>query len=147
MPAVKAQTQARARRIAATVPLVGGFAGFDFGALTLLLQELIPLIISCFQPDDGPDAKQYVTRNWSSKQKDYGGYDKAVAFRAARAARRSAWRRGVRLTWAQGLTLGIATLDDIRKDADPGSMSAIIREHEGAVIPPDDDSDEADWNL
>lgn len=146
MAKVKAQTAARAGRIAATIPPSGAYAGFDFVTLTLLLQQLIPLIISCFQPDDGVDAQKYVTRNWSGKQKEYGGYSKDVAFRAARAARRSAWRKGVRLTWAQGLVLGIATLDDIRIDPDPGSMSAIIREQDGDPVSPGAE-DEIDWTM
>lgn len=146
MAKVKVQTQARAKRIAESVPLKGAFAGFDFLTLTMLLQELIPLIISCFQPDDGPDVQKHVQENHNPKQKECCGYDKRMAYNAARAARRAARRRGVRLTWSQGLALGYATLDDIRLEADPGSISQVIREHDGDPVTPDAE-DEIDWTM
>lgn len=119
------QTRLRAEMVAQQVALSPLFVAFQWDALVEILTELIPVVISCFRPDDGPQAAAYVARRWSPER----GYDSRLVKGAARRAKYAAARKRIRMTWDQAYEVALRALDDIRT-GDMQQASLVIREQE-----------------
>lgn len=126
----KPQTEARANTIADMLNHRPQMLGFDFGAIVLIVLKLLPYIIDCFDPDDGPQAVDYVNKRWSEENKDndYRGYDKRLIKAVTRRAKLAARRCHQRVTWTQAREIAYATLDNIR-NGDPQQASVAIAEN------------------
>lgn len=126
------QTQARIETLAQKMMAAPLLMAFPWTDLVRILQELVPVIISCFRPADGTEAQAYVARHYSSRK----GYDPRLVKRVARAALQSSWRKHrIRLTYAQAVEVATKTLDDIRT-ADVQQTSIVIRETDDALAMP-----------
>lgn len=125
----KVQTQARAAGVAALAQQDDVFKGFDYAALIAVLIELVPIIVSCFEPTDGPSTQREIEKQWDAEHagNQYGGYDRSLAVRVQQNALTAARRKRLSLTRAQALALAVRTLDDIRL-GDTEQTSLIVRE-------------------
>lgn len=122
------QTQARIEGVATKLMASPVLLAFPWTDLIRILQELVPVIISCFRPADGAEAQAYVVRHYSEKK----GYDERLLKRTARAALQTSWRKHrIRLTYAQAVEIARQTLDDIR-EGDTQQTSIVIRETDDA---------------
>lgn len=124
------QTEARANKIAEACNHRPEMLGFDFGTIVLIVSVLLPYIIDCFDPDDGPQAVDYVNDRWNEENTDneYRGYDKRLVKAMTRRAKLAARRCHQRATWTQAREIAFATLDDIR-NGDPQQASIAIAEN------------------
>jgi hypothetical protein len=130
MATFKPQTEARANSIAAALNGRPKMLGIDINNIILIIQELLPIIIDCFDPDDGPQAAEYVLKRFSAanSDNDYRGYDKRLVKATARRTKQAARRKRQRVTWTQAYEMSFATLDDIRQ-GDPQQASIAISEN------------------
>jgi hypothetical protein len=136
MATLKPQTEARASLIADRLNNKPQMMGLDFGSIVGIIIELLPIIIDCFDPDDGPQSVEYVTKRYNEAEADgsYRGYDKRLAKAMARRAKQAARRKKQRVTWSQAYEMGFAALDDIRTgDAHQASV-AISENHDFLLI-------------
>lgn len=126
----KPQTEARANAIAEALNHRPQMLAFDFGAIVLIVIKLLPYIIDCFDPDDGPQAVAYVEQRWNEEDKDndYRGYDKRLLKAVTRRAKFAARRSQQRVTWTQAREIAFVTLDNIR-EGDPQQASVAIAEN------------------
>jgi|2_EtaG_2_1085320.scaffolds.fasta_scaffold00515_14 hypothetical protein len=126
------QTNARARLIAQSLENRPQMMGLGFGSIVAIIIELLPVLINCFDPDDGPQSQEYVSDRYTESDagNDYRGYDKRLVKAMARRAKQAARRRRSRVTWSQAYEMAFAALDDIRTgDAHQASM-AISENHD-----------------
>lgn len=129
------QTKARVSGLAHTLAATAPFQGVDWDALVKILIELIPVIVACFRPDDGPQAQKKVADRWNEDKagNEWGGYEPQLVKSLATRALNTAWKKErVRLTRQQAIALAIATLDDVRT-GDPHQASLIVREQESTL--------------
>lgn len=138
----KPQTEARANNIADALNHRPQMLGFDFGAILLIITKLLPMIIDCFDPDDGPQAAAYVNRRYDSGDSDdsdntdilcrlsYRGYDKRLVKATTRRVKQAARRQGQRVTWSQAYEMAYATLDNIREGDQQQCSVAIAENHD-----------------
>lgn len=131
----KPQTEARANLIADSLNNRPQMMGLDFGSIVSIIMELLPIIIDCFDPDDGPQSVQYVSARYKAEDKDnkYHGYTRSLARTMARNAKQAARRKGQRITWTQGYEMGFAALDNIR-EGDPQQASVAISENHNFLL-------------
>ena len=132
----KPQTEARANLIADGLNNKPKMMGLDFGSIVSIIIELLPMIIACFDPDDGPQAVEYVTKRYDEAESSnsYRGYDKALVKAMARRAKQAGRKQGQRITWGQAYEMAFAALDDIRLgDAHQASI-AISENHDFMLI-------------
>lgn len=131
----RVQTVARATAIANTLKSSSSLAGFDWMSLISILVELIPVIVNCFRPDDGPQAQEYVKKRWNASQATnaYGGYDKRLLKAMTRRAKEAAAHKKMSITWDQAHDVALKTLDDVRT-GNVQQSSLIIRENEFLLI-------------
>ena len=131
----KPQTEARANLIVDSLNNKPKMMGLDFGSIVSVIMELLPIIINCFDPDDGPQSVQYVSARYTDADKgnEYRGYSRSLARSMARNAKQAARRKGQRITWAQGYEIGFAALDDIR-EGDPQQASVAISENHNFLL-------------
>jgi len=133
MPTIfKPQTQARANLIADNLNNKPKMLGLDFGSLNGIVGRLLPILIACFNPDDGQQAQEYVSKRWTATNADniYCGYDKRLVKSVARSAKQAARQEGQIITWRQAYEIALSTLDDIRVgDANQASI-AIAENHD-----------------
>jgi hypothetical protein len=127
------QTQARATTIATLV--VSKMMGVDIAIIIAVLMELLPIIIDCFDPDDGPQAQEYVLGRYTEADSSnkYRGYDKRLVKATARRAKQAGRRTKNRITWTQAYELAFAVLDDIRT-GDAHQASLAITENKDFVV-------------
>lgn len=133
---LKPQTQARANLIADQLNHRPQMMGLDFGSIVAIIIELLPIIIDCFDPDDGPQAQEYVEKRYNEDNAEnaYRGYDKRLVKAMARRAKQAARRKSQRITWTQAYEMAFAALDDIRTgDAHQASV-AIAENHDFLLI-------------
>lgn len=130
------QTNARAENIAKSLDGREQMMGLDFGGIVSIIIELLPMIIDCFDPDDGPQAQDYVAKRYDASNASdlYRGYDKRLVKAMARNAKQAARRKKSRITWSQAYEMAFAALDDIRTgDAHQASI-AISENHNFLLI-------------
>lgn len=129
------QTQARATAIVDALKTAKSFAGFNWADLIPIVTQMIPVLVNCFHPDDGPQAQQYVAQRWNANQAtdEYGGYDKRLLKAVTRRAKEAAARLKKNLTWEQAGDVALKTLDDIRV-GNAQQASLVIRENEFLLI-------------
>lgn len=129
------QTKARATLIAQSLDGRQQMMGLDFGGIVSIIIELLPIIIDCFDPDDGPQAQEYVAKRYDASEKDnaYRGYNKALVKSMARRAKQAARRKKSRVTWTQAYEMAFAALDDIRT-GDTGQASVAIAENHDFLL-------------
>lgn len=98
----------------------------DIGMILGIAEILIPLVIKCFRPDDGPDAQRYVTARYDASD---DSYKQRMVNRVARQAKKAARQKGERITKDQAQEIAVATLDQVRL-GDAQELSLVIREHD-----------------
>lgn len=127
---MKTATRARAAQVAATLSESPRFVAFNFDVLIGILVELVPVIVGCFRPASGTEAKRYVARRWTAANADdlYGGYTRRLVATVSAEARRIAAERGETLDRFQAHEIALATLDDIRT-GDVEQVSLILEEN------------------
>lgn len=132
---VGVQTEARAHMIAQRLESNEKMMGLNAGSIVTVLIELLPTLISCFDPDDGQQAVQYVTQRYDdSKKGDQDrGYRRGLARTMARRAKMSARKKRQRITWDQAREMGFAALDDVRL-GDPHQVSVAIAENHDFML-------------
>jgi hypothetical protein len=132
----KPQTEARANGIAQKLSESGPMAVFDIATLIPILTTLLPSLIACFDPDDGPQAKDYVASRFTSSDADsnYRGYDKRLVKAMARRAKQAGRQEGTRLSWTQAYEAAFVTLDDIRVGDSSTASIAISENHDFLLI-------------
>lgn len=127
----KIQTNALANKIAdrLTADTGGPMKAIDIALILMLIEILLPIIIDCFDPDDGEQVQQYLNKRYDSSQSSnrYGGYQRSTVRAAAREAKR-AGRRSGRITWSQARATAIATFEEARL-GDAQQLSLAIREN------------------
>lgn len=133
----KPQTEARARGIAEAVQNKGALAAIDLQTIIDIISELIPSIIDCFDPDDGPQAQDYVLKRYDAEKAQQGdryrGYSRSLVRSMARQAKRAGRRTKKRITWQQAYECAFGSLDDIRT-GDTGSASIAIAENHDFLL-------------
>jgi len=89
------------------------------------------MIIDCFDPDDGPQANEYVLNRYIAANCDdnYRGYDKRLVKATARRVKQAARRNKQRVAWVQAYEMAFATLDDIRQGDQQQASIAISENH------------------
>ena len=131
------QTQARASKIADSLKSAASFAGFDFGSGSVIsiVLDLIPILVNCFRPDDGQQAKEYVVKRWNANlsNNEYGGYDKRLLKAVSRRAKDAAAKSKKSITWEQAEDIALKTLDDVRT-GNAQQASLIIKENDFLLI-------------
>lgn len=130
----KPQTLARATLIANSVsePRVAGLA---FGSIFSIVLELLPRLIACFNPSDGSEVKDYITKRW--KQQDasnqYRGYKRDLVRSVTRQALNAARKNQQRITFEQAQEIALATLDNARL-GDQSQASIVISENHDFIL-------------
>jgi len=130
------QTNARATLISQSLEGREQMMGLDFGSIITIITQLLPMIIACFNPDDGPQAQAYVSKRYNPANADdqYRGYDKRLVKAMARQAKNAGRREKQHVTWTQAYEMAFAALDDIRTgDAHQASV-AIAENHDFLLI-------------
>lgn len=132
----KPQTEARARGISEKLGERGPMAMLDIAIIIAIITQLLPMIIDCFDPDDGPQAQDYVKKRYNSGKADnrYRGYDKRLAKAMARNAKRAARREKSRISWSQAYETAFIALDDIRTGDTATASIAIAENHDFLLI-------------
>ena len=132
----KPQTEARARGISEKLSETGPMAILDIAIIIAIITQLLPMIIDCFDPDDGPQAQDYVKKRYKSSEASnrYRGYDKRLAKSMARNAKRAARREKSRISWAQAYETAFIALDDIRTGDTATASIAIAENHNFLLI-------------
>lgn len=131
----KPQTEARARGIAQKLNDSGPLAALDLGSIISIITTLLPIIIDCFDPDDGPQAQKYVKDRYDESESSnrYRGYDKRLVKAMARRAKQAGRKENTRLSWAQAYEAAFVALDDIR-DGDTATASIAISENHNFLL-------------
>jgi hypothetical protein len=129
------QTKARANLIAQELDGRQQMMGLDVITIISIITELLPMIIACFDPDDGPQAQEYVEKRYDGSKSDdqYRGYTRSLARTMARRAKMAARKERKRITWTQAYEMGFAALDDIRT-GDPHQASVAISENNDFML-------------
>lgn len=132
----KPQTDARARGISETLGEEGPMAVLDIAVIIAIITQLLPMIIDCFDPDDGPQAQDYVKKRFTTNDRSnrYRGYDKRLAKSMARNAKRAARKEKSRISWAQAYETAFIALDDIRTGDTATASIAIAENHDFFLI-------------
>ena len=130
---MKPQTQARATLITNAITSFGNepkMAGLAFGNIFSIVLELLPRLIACFNPADGREAKDYVTKRWNqdNASNQYRGYKKELVKSVTRQALNAARRERQRITFEQAQQIAFATLDNVRL-GDQSQASIVISEN------------------
>lgn len=127
---MKTATQARAEQVAAKLAESPRFVAFEWDILIGILVELVPVIVGCFRPASGTEARRYVSRRWNAARADglYGGYTRRLVATVSAEAARLAREQGAALDRFQAHELALATLDDVRT-GDVEQVSLILEEH------------------
>jgi hypothetical protein len=107
----------------------------ELGGIITIVTTLLPIIIDCFDPDDGPQAQEYVTKRFKQAETSgkYRGYSRSLARSMARRAKQAGRKEGIRLTWTQAFEVGFAALDDIRT-GDTATASITISENHNFLL-------------
>ena len=132
----KPQTEARARGISEKLGEDGPMAVLDIAIIIAIITQLLPMIIDCFDPDDGPQAQDYVKRRYDADKATnrYRGYDKRLSKAMARNAKRAARREHSRISWSQAYETAFIALDDIRTGDTATASIAIAENHDFLLI-------------
>lgn len=130
------QTDARARGIAEKLSANGPMSAIDLGSIISIITQLLPIIMDCFDPDDGPQAQKYVEDRYDESESGgkYRGYDKRLVKAMARRAKQAARRQGMRITWGQAYEAAFTSLDDIREGDTSTASIAIAENHDFLLI-------------
>ena len=132
----KPQTEARARGIAEKLSANGAMSAIDLGSIISIITSLLPILIDCFDPDDGPQSQKYVKDRYDKSEagEKYRGYDKRLVKAMARRAKQAARRQHMRISWAQAYEAAFASLDDIREGDTSTASIAIAENHDFLLI-------------
>lgn len=117
------QTNARAKTIAnvlKTNPLV---AAIDWMTIIQIIVALAPILIKCFIPADGREAKAYVGKRFLNNR-----FDKRLRKAVTRQTLVAGIQQKTKLTYAQAEAIGQAVLDDIL-NGDESQLSLVIHEN------------------
>jgi hypothetical protein len=85
-------------------------AGVFGPILAGIITQLIPVLLNCFKPDDGAQAKQYVSNRYRK-----GSYRPGLVTQTARRAKEAAEKEGGLIHYDVAKEVAIATLDEIRE--------------------------------
>ena len=106
-----------------------GFDPFTIMAIISIISTLLPMIIECFEPDDGDQVVQYIGNRYDASKSDneYRGYDRRLVRATTRRAKQAARKEGEPITWGQATEIAYATLDNLRT-SDPAQLTEAIKD-------------------
>ena len=118
---MKIQTQLRAVLAARSLERKSSeIAAIGSGFFVELFKALLPLLLECFDPDDGQEVKSYVAARRNDKR-----LRKGIARRAKIAAR----KQGARLAWRQARLVADEVIEQIAT-TESSDITLVIREHD-----------------
>jgi hypothetical protein len=123
---MKVNTQAAASRIASRLNN-GSFraTGISLDVILGLAEELIPVLIQCFKPDDGTQAQKYLQKRFNPDTKTF---NKMLVRQTSRRVKTVAQRNGTLITFDAAEQIAQDTLLEALQ-MDPHALSVLIREN------------------
>jgi hypothetical protein len=107
----------------------GPMKAIDIMLILAIIELLLPIILDCFDPDDGEQVKTYLNARYKAADSGnkYGGYQRSTVRALARRVKAAGRKSGNRVTWLQARQMAIATMEEARV-GNSQALSLAIRE-------------------